>query len=188
MATPTRANTMPPKKLQPSKPPLPASGLTGTAVVTLGVIVVGDVTVDVVEFCVVVSGEVELVLVVVEVDVVFWVDVVGGDGSVVIVELGVVALLGSNPLSGGTMVVTSSTTSFSGSSTASLWLPAAVGPASKPSPSPVSRSSVTGSVLGTSATSVSGAAGGGLLGRAKAPPVMRRSARSMEESRAILRF
>jgi len=187
MATPTRANTMPPKKLQPSKPPLPASGLTGTAVVTLGVIVVGDVTVDVVEFCVVVSGEVELVLVVVEVDVVFWVDVVGGDGSVVIVELGVVALLGSNPLSGGTMVVTSST-SFSGSSTASLWLPAAVGPASKPSPSPVSRSSVTESVLGTSATSVSGAAGGGLLGRAKAPPVMRRSARSMEESRAILRF
>ena len=187
MATPTRANTMPPKKLQPSKPPLPASGLTGTAVVTLGVIVVGDVTVDVVEFCVVVSGEVELVLVVVEVDVVFWVDVVGGDGSVVIVELGVVALLGSNPLSGGTMVVTSST-SFSGSSKASLWLPAAVGPASKPSPSPVSRSSVTGSVLGTSATSVSGAAGGGLLGRAKAPPVMRRSARSMEESRAILRF
>jgi len=171
---------MPPKKLQPSKPPLPASGLTGTAVVTLGVIVVGDVTVDVVEFCVVVSGEVELVLVVVEVDVVFWVDVVGGDGSVVIVELGVVALLGSNPLSGGTMVVTSST--------ASLWLPAAVGPASKPSPSPVSRSSVTGSVLGTSATSVSGAAGGGLLGRAKAPPVMKRSARSMEESRAILRF
>jgi len=124
MATPTRANTMPPKKLQPSKPPLPPSGLTGTAVVTLGVIVVVTVVV-VVEFCVVVSGEV-VVLVVVEVDVVFWVDVVGGDGSVVIVELGVVALPGSNPLSGGTMVVTSST--------ASLCSPAGVEPSSKPIP------------------------------------------------------
>jgi len=126
MATPTRASTMPPKKLQPSKPPLPPSGLTGTAVVTLGEIVV-DFTVVVVEFCpegVVVSGEV-VVLVEVEV-VVFWVDVVGGDGSVVIVELGVVALPGSNPLSGGTMVVTSSTMS--------LWSPAIVVPSTKPSP------------------------------------------------------
>jgi len=134
MATPTRARIMPPKKLQPSKPPpLPESGLTGTEVVTLGVTevevtVLVDVDVDVIVVLVAgVSVVVEVVVVVlvgagvVEVEVVaFWVDVVGGGNVVEVLELGVVALSGSSPLSGGTMVVKSSMGSFS--------------PSTKPSP------------------------------------------------------
>jgi len=178
MATPTRAKTMPPKKLQPSKPPpLPVSGLTGVAgVVTLGVTdvdvtVVVVVVVDVVVFVVGTSVE---VLVVLE-DVVFWAgDVVGGGNVVELLGLGVVALSGSNPLSGFTMVVKSSMGSFS--------------PSTKPSPS-----SSTMSVLGvatTSSTLASSAMEGfsvGLSGRARAQQVMKRRARIIRYV-SMLRF
>jgi len=140
MATPTRARMMPPKKLQPSKPPpLPESGLTGTEVVTLGVTevevtVLVDVVVDVIVVLVVgVSVVVEVVVVVlagVAVEVVeFWVDVVGGGNVVEVLELGVVALSGSSPLSGGTMVVKSSMGSFSPSTkpSAASWTTAVLG-------------------------------------------------------------
>jgi len=180
MATPTRAKTMPPKKLQPLKPPLlPASGLTGTAgVVTLGVtevdvsvLVVVVVVVDVVVLVVGVS--VEVVLVVLE-EVVFWADVVGGGNVVEVVELGVVALSGSNPLSGGTMVVKSSMGSFS--------------PSTKPCPS-----SSTMSVLGVistfsiSAPSATEASSVGLSGRARAQQVIKRRARNIRHA-SMVRF
>ena len=175
MATPTRARMMPPKKLHPSKPPpLPESGLTGTEVVTLGVTevdvtVLVDVVVDVmVVFVAGVSVVVEVVVVVldgvVEVEVVvFWVDVVGGGNVVDVLELGVVALSGSSPLSGGTMVVKSSMGSFS--------------PSTKPSPA-----SWTTAVLGVSALASSAAfsvTGSSPSGRARTQEVTRRRARSM---------
>lgn len=172
MATPTRAKTMPPKKLQPSKPP-PLPGLTGTGVVTLGVTdvdvtVVVVVDVDVVVLVAGVSVEVEVVVVVLE-DVVFWVDVVGGGNVVEVVVLGVVALSGSNPLSGGTMVVKSSMGSFS--------------PSTKPCPSS-STMSVLGvvstlSTLSSLASSATEAFSVGLSGRARAQQVIKRRARNM---------
>lgn len=172
MATPTRAKTMPPKKLQPSKPP-PLPGLTGTGVVTLGVTdvdvtVVVVVDVDVVVLVAGVSVEVEVVVVVL-VDVVFWVDVVGGGNVVEVVVLGVVALSGSNPLSGGTMVVKSSMGSFS--------------PSTKPCPSS-STMSVLGVVstlttLSSLASSATEAFSVGLSGRARAQQVIKRRARNM---------
>jgi len=170
MATPTRAKTMPPKKLQPSKPP-PLPGLTGTGVVTLGVtdvdvtVVVVVVGVDVVVLVAGVSVEVEVVVVVLE-DVVFWVDVVGGGNVVEVVVLGVVALSGSNPLSGGTMVVKSSMGSFS--------------PSTKPCPSS-STMSVLGvvSTFSSLASSATEAFSVGLSGRARAQQVIKRRARNM---------
>ena len=165
MATPTKARTMPPKKLQPSKPPLlPASGSTGvTGVVMLGVTDV-DVTVVVVVIVVLVVGASVVVVVVVLVvleDEVFWVDVVGGGNVVVVLEeSGVVALSGSNPLSGGTMVVKSSMGSFS--------------PSTKPSP--LSSMGVT-STFSTLEMSASGAFSVGVSGRARAEQAIRRRAR-----------
>ena len=178
MATPTRAKTMPPKKLQPLKPPLfPASGLTGTAgVVTLGVtevdvsVLVVVVVVDVVD---VVGVSVEVELVVLE-EVVFWADVVGGGNVVEVVEFGVVALSGSNPLSGGTMVVKSSMGSFS--------------PSTKPCPSS-SAMSVLGvvSTLSVSALPPTEASSVGLSGRARAQQVIKRRARNIRYA-SMVRF
>ena len=176
MATPTRAKTMPPKKLQPLKPPLfPASGLTGTAgVVTLGVTEV-DVSVLVVVVVVVdvVGVSVEVELVVLE-EVVFWADVVGGGNVVEVVEFGVVALSGSNPLSGGTMVVKSSMGSFS--------------PSTKPCPSS-STMSVLGvvSTFSSLASSATEAFSVGLSGRARAQQVIKRRARNIRYA-SMVRF
>ena len=175
MATPTRAKTMPPKKLQPLKPPLfPASGLTGTAgVVTLGVTEV-DVSVLVVVVVVDVVGvSVEGELVVLE-EVVFWADVVGGGNVVEVVEFGVVALSGSNPLSGGTMVVKSSMGSFS--------------PSTKPCPSS-SAMSVLGviSTFSVSAPPPTEASSVGLSGRARAQQVIKRRARNIRYA-SMVRF
>ena len=99
MAATPRVNRIPPKKLQPEKPPpLLASGLgLGDLVVTGAAVVVAGVSVDVVAVVVVsVEGVVVVAVVVVEVVSV----VVSGDVEVVVVEVvsGTMVVMSDSPL------------------------------------------------------------------------------------------
>ena len=98
MAATPRVNRIPPKKLQPEKPPpLLASGLgLGDLVVTGAAVVVAGVSVDVVAVVVSVEGVVVVAVVVVEVVSV----VVSGDVVVVVMEVvsGTMVVMSDSPL------------------------------------------------------------------------------------------